>query len=145
MQDNSEEEEEGKVSDPEPEDNGLKETLIGKSLGNALKVFRDAGQLGKESIRGRNKDQSLDNQLASFVTNKDPTAKVGRVDQNEDRVKLQYLDKKGNKLSIKEAYRNMCYKFHGHKPSHAQRDKAIKKEEAAGKVRKAYNKLGALQ
>jgi hypothetical protein len=54
MQDNSEEE--GKVSEPEQEDNGLKETLIGKSLGNALKVFRDAGQLGKESIRGRNKD-----------------------------------------------------------------------------------------
>lgn len=29
-------------------------------------------------------------------------------------------------------------------PSHAKREKAIKKDEAAGKVRKAYNKLGAL-
>jgi hypothetical protein len=38
----------------------------------------------------------------------------------------------------------MCYKFHGRMPSHAKREKAIKKDEAAGKVRKAYNKLGAL-
>ena len=30
-------------------------------------------------------------------------------------------------------------------PSHAKREKALKKEETAGKVRKAHNKLGALQ
>jgi len=54
MQDNSDEE--GKVSEEIDDDNGLQEKLIGKSLGNALKSFRDAGQLGKDSIRGRNKD-----------------------------------------------------------------------------------------
>ena len=41
MQDNSDEE--GKVSEEIDDDNGLQEKLIGKSLGNALKSFRDAG------------------------------------------------------------------------------------------------------
>ena len=44
---------------------------------------------------GRNKDKSLDDQLKAF----------GKKDQDNDRVKLEYLDKKGRKLTLKEAFR----------------------------------------
>ena len=45
-------------------------------------------------------------------------------------VDLQYFDKKGRKLTLKEAYRQMCWKFHGKMPSHSSRQKLEKKEEA---------------
>jgi len=119
-------------------DDGLAETIIGKSLANALGVFRGQGLLGRESIKGRNLDASLDKQLKSFSDVKDKKEGKKKEDE-EDRVKLEYLDKKGNKLSIKEAYRRMCYKFHGRMPSHKKREKEAKKEEAQSKVRQAYN------
>jgi hypothetical protein len=41
------------------EEPALSEKIIGKSLGNALGVFRDAGMLGRDRIKGRNLDSSL--------------------------------------------------------------------------------------
>jgi len=40
--------------------NELNETVIGKGIGNALKVFRERGLLGKSSFKGRNLDTSLE-------------------------------------------------------------------------------------
>ena len=59
--------------------------------------------LNKNISFGRNKEKSLTQQLKSF----------GKDDQDEDRVKLKYLDKKGKELTIKEAFRQMSWKFHG--------------------------------
>ena len=70
--------------------------------------------LGKNKVFGRNKDKSLEQQLKSFG------------DQNNqelDRVKLDYFDKQGKKLSLKEAFRQMCWKFHGKMPSHRKQEK----------------------
>ena len=64
--------------------------------------------------------------------------------QTADRVKLQYVDKRGRKLTIKEAYRQMCWKFHGRMPSHRKREKMAKKEETANKIMQAQNSLGSL-
>eukprot|EP00351_Strombidinopsis_sp_SopsisLIS2011_P004128 CAMPEP_0116872050 /NCGR_PEP_ID=MMETSP0463-20121206/2684_1 /TAXON_ID=181622 /ORGANISM="Strombidinopsis sp, Strain SopsisLIS2011" /LENGTH=46 /DNA_ID= /DNA_START= /DNA_END= /DNA_ORIENTATION= len=44
------------VDDEDAEDNGLEEILVINGIGNALKVFRDRGMLGKEYHHGRNKD-----------------------------------------------------------------------------------------
>lgn len=35
-------------------------------IGNALKIFRERGMLGKNKFIGRNKDESVDKILASF-------------------------------------------------------------------------------
>lgn len=45
-----------------------------------------------------------------------------------DRVQLQYFDKQGHKLTLKEAYRQMCWKFHGRMPSHKKREKMAVKD-----------------
>lgn len=63
---------------------------------------------------------------------------------NVKEVNLQYFDKKGRKLTIKEAYRQMCWKFHGKMPSHRKREKMEKKEETQSKVHSAHNALGSL-
>ena len=64
MQDNEAE----TVDDDQDQDNGLKETLIGKSLARAQQVFKESGLLGKDLSKGRNLDKSLDEQLALFKT-----------------------------------------------------------------------------
>lgn len=91
--------------------------------------------LGKQFIKGRNMDKTLESTLKSF--DKDGT-------QEDDKVKLQYFDKKGRKLTIKEAYRQMCWKFHGRMPSHRKREKMAKKEEIQNKISQQQNSLGSL-
>lgn len=100
--------------------------------------------LGKQFTRGRTKDQTLEKQLNSFEpkNGKENGNKNGKID--EDRVNLQYLDKKGRKLTLKEAFRQMCWKFHGMGPSHRKKEKMAKKEEIANKVSMASNSLGSL-
>jgi hypothetical protein len=49
--------------------------------------------------------------------------------QEGDRVKLEYFDKKGKKLTLKEAFRQMCWKFHGKMPSHRKQEKRKQQEE----------------
>lgn len=44
----------------EEEENVIDEIIVGKGLGNALKVLRDRGILGKTHIRGRNMDKTLE-------------------------------------------------------------------------------------
>jgi len=76
----------------------LDETTIGKGIGNALKVMRNRGLLGKTHVKGRNLDPSTESQLKGFSKTKDGT-------QEADRIKLKHFDKKGKELSMKEAFR----------------------------------------
>ena len=41
-------------------DDGLEEKIIGKSLANALNAFRGHGLLGRDVVKGRNLDTSLE-------------------------------------------------------------------------------------
>lgn len=99
----------------------LLEKIIGKGkddsshalgIGNALQVFRERGMLGKVEALGRNKEKTVEQQLAALGTT-----------QEEDRVKLKYFDKRGRELKGKEAFRQMCWKFHGKMPSHRKQEK----------------------
>ena len=67
-------------SDAEDDKNEIEEMLVGKGLGNCLKVLRDRGVLGKQFVRGRNLDQTLQSQLQSFDKKKPegPAAKGGK-------------------------------------------------------------------
>lgn len=44
---------------------------------------------------------------------------------------LEYRDDAGRLLTPNQAYRELSYAFHGRKPTQAQRDKYMKKEEKA--------------
>lgn len=52
--------------------------------------------LNKKISFGRNKDKTLEQQLSLFGIDKN---------QEQDHVKLEYIDKKGRKLTLKEAFR----------------------------------------
>lgn len=124
------------------DDNGIEETPVGKGIAQALKVFRERGMLGRDMHRGRTKDKTLDEQLNSFSTSSKATTLPAQKQAPElKEVDLQYFDNKGRKLTIKEAYRQMCWKFHGRQPSHNKMAKLNKKEENQVKVQAAHNAL----
>ena len=73
------------------------------------------GELGKsEELAGRAKDGRVI----------DPSAKV-------DGVKLEYRDEFGRKLTQKEAFRQICYRFHGYGPGKKAKEKRLKVQNAA--------------
>ncbi len=76
--------------------------------------------LGKVVALGRNKEKSVEDQLKQFWS------KSG---QEDDRVRIKYFDKRGKELKGKEAFRQMCWKFHGKMPSHRKQEKMRQKEE----------------
>ena len=48
-------------------------------------------------------------------------------------VKLEYRDDYGRKLTQKEAYRQICYRFHGIVPGKKNKEKRLKAMELANK------------
>lgn len=106
--------------------------VIGKGIANALQFLGKRGMLGShyavkdgqhivegttvtnEVIKGRNKDQTLSKQLKQMGM--DPS-------QENDRVKLNYSNKQGQELSLKQAFRELSWTFHGKGPSHRQQEK----------------------
>jgi hypothetical protein len=58
--------EDSKVDGSDEEDNGIRETPVGKGIATALKVFRERGMLGRDYHRGRTLDKTLPEQLQSF-------------------------------------------------------------------------------
>lgn len=107
---------------------------VGKGIANALRFFGERGMLGKDKyfedgkarhamqtttastdvVVGRTKDQTLEKQLKELGSD---------TSQINDRVKLKYTDKEGNKLTLKQAFREMCWSFHGRAPSHWRQEK----------------------
>lgn len=87
--------------------------------------------LGKSTSFGRNKDKTVEDQLRSFGIEKD---------QMNERGQPQYVDKQGRKLTIKEAFRQLCWKFHGKMPSHRKQEKRrLKQEEEQKKAFSTVN------
>ena len=79
-------------------------------LSNNLHALHNTGELGKsEELAGRAKDGRV----------VDPSAKV-------DGVKLEYRDEFGRKLTQKEAFRQICYRFHGYGPGKKAKEKRLK-------------------
>ncbi len=111
--------------------NPLKEKLCGKGIGNALQIFRERGMLGKIEAIGRNKEKTVEEQLRSFGD---------KNNQENDRIKIKYFDKRGHELKGKEAFRQMCWKFHGKMPSHRKQEKMRQKEE--NEQKKMHNSIG---
>lgn len=89
--------------------------LASKGLGAALDLLRSSGDLKhKEELAGRAKDSR----------DIDPSA--GDVGEG---IKIEYRDDYGRKLTQKEAFRQLSYRFHGYGPSKKKKEKRLKSME----------------
>jgi U4/U6.U5 tri-snRNP-associated protein 1 len=96
---------------------------------------------GREEMRGRAKDERTYDDYEPLNL-----AKVVRIGPNateKDRefasreIKLDYRDEHGRLLTRKEAYRNICYQFHGHGSGTRNQEKRlrqIEREQAEARV-----------
>jgi len=110
--------------------NAFGEPIIGKGVGNALKIFRERGMLGKAVAVGRNKDRTVEQQMASFG-----------MKNADDGVQIEHYDNKGRKLTMKEAFRYLCWRFHGKMPSHRKQEKMLKKLQTEGKTANSNQRM----
>jgi len=102
-----------------------RQPLASQSTAAALALLKGSGELKKrDELAGR----ALDPREKEEV---DP----------KDRIKLEYRDEYGRKLTKKEAFRQLCYRFHGYGPGKQKKDKRIKADNIQ---RKAGTSLDAL-
>ena len=126
---------------------------VGRGLAGVLNLFQQTGELtrknaGKEELRGRARDkrnyedyEKLDLNSVVKIDDRYATDKDREFASRE--VKLEYRDKHGRKLTTKEAYRDLCYQFHGHgssKKNEERRQKQMARDQAEGRL--ASQQLG---
>ena len=87
-----------------------KQPLVASGMAATLALLKGTGELGKkDDLAGRANDDHED----------DPSSAVSGV-------KLEYRDEYGRKLTKKEAFRQLSYRFHGHGPSKKKEEKRLK-------------------
>lgn len=133
---------------------------LGPGVGNVLQLLQQTGDLtsktsGKEQLRGRAKDErnyedyeSVDLSEVVKIDHRTAHAKDKEMAQRE--VKLEYRDSHGRLLTRKEAYRELCYQFHGHGSGKRKEEKKLQqiaREQAEASVasRDGAGTFGALQ
>ena len=116
---------------------------VGRGLANFLTLLKQTGDItgknaGKEELRGRAKDErnyedyeelNLKDivKLDTSQSNRSISKKDNEFANRE--IKLEYRDEHGRLLTRKEAYRNLCYQFHGHGSSKKNEEKRLKQIE----------------
>ena len=126
---------------------------IGRGMSNFLSHLRHTGKIRdhstKEEMRGRAKDkrtyedyEKLD--LSSVVKIDVDRNNVHEKDAELSRreIKLEYRDEHGRLLTRKEAYRDMCYQFHGHGSSKKNQERRLKQIEREQKEYSKSNNAG---
>jgi hypothetical protein len=110
------------------EEDILKENTIKCGLGTALILLRERGMLNQNSIdwAGRNSDKK---HLPHQIMAKDALFSVDN-EKNEQTMRietaLRQTDEYGRVLTAKEAFRELCYHFHGKRPSQNRHLKRVK-------------------
>lgn len=118
---------------------------IGRGMSNFLSLLKQTGEIknaGREEMRGRAKDKRTYEDYEKLNLNE--VVKIDTRNAHEKdiefanrEIKLEYRDDFGRLLTRKEAYRNMCYDFHGHgssKKNQERRLKQIAREREEGKL-----------
>ena len=118
---------------------------VGRGLSNVLSMLKHTGEIAgnkaKEEMRGRAKDkrtyddyENLDLKkvvlIGSRATEKD-------IEFANREIKLDYRDEHGRLLTRKEAYRNLCYQFHGHgsnKKNQERKLRQVEREQAEARL-----------
>lgn len=113
---------EGKDNEDGLEDDQLgfvhQQPLVRRGMAATLALLQSTGELNnRQTLVGRTNDER----------EIDPSADDGAV-------KLEYRDEHGRKLTQKEAFRQLCYKFHGYGPGLNKREKRIKAMEQLNKA-----------
>lgn len=108
------------------EDGALDELLIGKGVGNVIKVLRERKLLGQTLYVGRSKESTAEGELEKFQR---AGVKGGEA------IDLDYRDESGYKMSLKEAWRVRSRKFHGGHKSKKKLEKQMIKREIEMKKR----------
>lgn len=70
---------------------------------------------------------------------------MDKFEHKNERIKLDYHNEKGEQLTMKQAFRYMCWKFHGIKPSKRQQEKILRKEQHSHRIAKSSFKDTLLQ
>jgi U4/U6.U5 tri-snRNP-associated protein 1 len=132
---------------------------IGRGMSNFLSLLKQTGEIkqhsGREEMRGRAKDKRTYEDYEQLNL-KDVVKIDSRNAQEKDiefanrEIKLEYRDDHGRLLTRKEAYREMCYQFHGHGASKKNQERKLKqiereREEAQLASRQGMGTLGALK
>jgi U4/U6.U5 tri-snRNP-associated protein 1 len=87
-----------------------KQPLVSKGMAATLELLKSSGELNRSNeLAGRAKDSRAI----------DPS-------REESGVKIEYRDEFGRKLTQKEAFRQLSYKFHGYGPSKKKLEKRLK-------------------
>eukprot|EP00746_Dinoflagellata_sp_MGD_P152232 gnl/MRDRNA2_/MRDRNA2_83527_c0_seq1.p1 gnl/MRDRNA2_/MRDRNA2_83527_c0~~gnl/MRDRNA2_/MRDRNA2_83527_c0_seq1.p1 ORF type:complete len:333 (+),score=14.15 gnl/MRDRNA2_/MRDRNA2_83527_c0_seq1:653-1651(+) len=95
---------------------------MGRGIGTTLEIMRNQGMLHSEKVKQIEKNENLQklssnqaiskNTLLADTVQNDTDAISERVD-----IALRRTDKYGKPLAAKEAFRELCYRFHGKGPS----------------------------
>lgn len=89
-----------------------RQPLVSRGMAATLDLLKSSGELRAKSneLAGRSKDsRTIDPSKAE-----------------ESGVKIEYRDKFGRKLTQKEAFRQLCYTFHGYGPGKKKQEKRLK-------------------
>ena len=108
---------------------------ISKGISSALNILRRMGATQQqEEYFGRAKDKRFDDKSTTTTSN------------NNNKVKeviLEYRDEEGHKLTPKQAFRELSYRFHGQAPSRHVKDKRLKKLERERQQMQQFNSTGS--
>lgn len=133
-------------------------TSIGRGVGGFLQLLQQTGENalkngGREEMRGRAKDEKtyedyerLDLSQVVRLDMKTATDKDKELAQRE--IKLEYRDSHGRLLTRKEAFRELCYQFHGHGSGKRKEEKKLQqiaREQAEARAARQDHTLGALK
>lgn len=128
--------------DDEPEEGGMANTsssaAVGRGMAGFVSMLRQTGEIsgrnaGREEMRGRAKDERTYDDYQPL--NLSEVVRIGQNATDKDRelasreIKLDYRDEHGRLLTRKEAYRNLCYQFHGHGSSAKNEEKRLRQVE----------------
>ena len=97
----------------------LDDEPYGNGLAGVLKRLRERGELrmNDDDYSGRTNDKLPHEELAKFGS------------APSDKIKLDYRDNNGKLMTQKEAFRYMCWTFHGKKPGKRKMEKKMRKEQ----------------
>jgi len=111
---------------------------IGRGMAGFVSMLRQTGEIsgrnaGREELRGRANDERTYDDYEPL--NLSEVVRIGANATERDRelasreIKLDYRDEHGRLLTRKEAYRNLCYQFHGHGSSANNQERRLRQVE----------------
>jgi U4/U6.U5 tri-snRNP-associated protein 1 len=118
---------------------------LGRGLAGALSMLKSTGDItgknaGKEEMRGRAKDERtyedyehLDLKNVVKIDLSTATDKDKEFANRE--INLDYRDSEGRLLTRKEAWRQLCYQFHGHGSSYKNEERRTKQMHRESELR----------